>query len=175
MKELLAKGPLLISFYRGGWCPYCNLALKALEDSLPAIRAKGVTLVAISPELPNQSLTTQEKDELQFPVLSDVGNNLARKLGIVFLQPESVRPILKAYGGRSTGAKRRRQLRGSVSRVLSRRQQRHDPICVPRPGLYPPPGTIDCSGVDRRDAAAVTRRAQSKASATICHEAESRI
>ena len=57
-----------------------------------------MTLVAISPELPNQSLTTQEKNELQFPVLSDVGNNLARKLGILFQQPETVRPILKAYG-----------------------------------------------------------------------------
>ncbi len=96
MKELLAKGPLLISFYRGGWCPYCNLALKALQDSLSAIKARGVTLVAISPELPNQSLTMQEKNELQFPVLSDVGNNLARKLGIVFQQPDTLRPILEA-------------------------------------------------------------------------------
>jgi peroxiredoxin len=98
MKELLAKGPLLISFYRGGWCPYCNMALKALEDSLSAIKARGVTLVAISPELPNQSLTTREKNELQFPVLSDVGNNLARKLGILFQQPDTLRPILKAHG-----------------------------------------------------------------------------
>jgi peroxiredoxin len=98
LKELLANGPLLISFYRGGWCPYCNVALKALQDSLSAIKAKGVTLVAISPELPNQSLTTQEKSELQFPVLSDVGNNLARKLGIVFKQPDTVRPILDTYG-----------------------------------------------------------------------------
>jgi peroxiredoxin len=98
MKELLAKGPLLISFYRGGWCPYCNMALKALQDSLSAIKARGVTLVAISPELPNQSPTMQEKNELQFPVLSDVGNNLARKLGILFQQPVTVRPILKAYG-----------------------------------------------------------------------------
>ena len=98
LKELLAKGPLLISFYRGGWCPYCNLALKALRDSLSAIKAKGVTLVAISPELPNQSLTTQEKNDLQFPVLSDVGNNLARKLGILFPQPDTLRPVLKANG-----------------------------------------------------------------------------
>jgi peroxiredoxin len=98
MKELLAKGPLLISFYRGGWCPYCNMALKALQDSLSAIKAKDVTLVAISPELPDQSLTLQEKSELQFPVLSDVGNNLARKLEIVSQQPDTVRPILKAYG-----------------------------------------------------------------------------
>ena len=98
LEELLATGPLLISFYRGGWCPYCNMALKALQHSLSAIKAKGVTLVAISPELPDQSLTLQEKSELQFPVLSDVGNNLARKLGIVFQQPDTVRPILKAYG-----------------------------------------------------------------------------
>jgi peroxiredoxin len=98
MKELLAKGPLLISFYRGEWCPYCNMALKALQDSLPAIKARGVTLVAISPELPDQSLTMQEKHELQFPVLSDAGNNLARKLGIVFQQPDTLRPVMEAHG-----------------------------------------------------------------------------
>jgi peroxiredoxin len=98
LKELLAKGPLLISFYRGGWCPYCNLALNALQDSLSAIKAKGVTLVAISPELPDQSLTMQERNELQFPVLSDAENNLARKLGILFQQPDTLRPILEANG-----------------------------------------------------------------------------
>jgi peroxiredoxin len=98
MKELLAKGPLLISFYRGAWCPYCNLALKALQDSLSAIKAKGVTLVAISPELPDQSPTMQEKSAIQFPVLSDVGNNLARKLGLLFQQPDTLRPILNAHG-----------------------------------------------------------------------------
>jgi peroxiredoxin len=98
MKELLAKGPLLISFYRGEWCPYCNMALKALQDSLPAIKARGVTLVAISPELPDRSLTMQEKHELQFPVLSDAGNNLARKLGIVFQQPDTLRPVMEAHG-----------------------------------------------------------------------------
>jgi peroxiredoxin len=74
------------------------LALKALQDSLSAIKARGVTLVAISPELPDQSLTMQEKNELQFPILSDVGNNLARRLGIVFQQPDTLRPILEANG-----------------------------------------------------------------------------
>jgi peroxiredoxin len=98
LKDLIATGPLLITFYRGGWCPYCNMALKALQDSLSAIKAKGVTLVAISPELPDQSLTMQEKSGIQFPVLSDVGNNLARKLGILFQQPDMMRPILKAHG-----------------------------------------------------------------------------
>ena len=98
MKELLAKGPLLISFFRGETCPYCNLTLKALQDSLSAFKARGVTLVAISPQLPNYSLAMQEKNALQFPVLSDVGNNLARKLGILFQQPDTLRPILKAFG-----------------------------------------------------------------------------
>ena len=57
-----------------------------------------MTLVAISPQLPNYSLAMQEKNALQFPVLSDVGNNLARKLGILFQQPDTLRPILKAFG-----------------------------------------------------------------------------
>jgi peroxiredoxin len=98
LRELLATGPLLISFYRGGWCPYCNLALKALQDSLSAIKARGVTLVAISPELPDQSLTLQEKSELQFPILSDVGNKLAVKLGILFQQPDTLRLIMEGHG-----------------------------------------------------------------------------
>jgi peroxiredoxin len=56
--SLLAKGPLLISFYRGEWCPYCNLELRALQKVLPQFEAKGVTFVAISPELPDTSLST---------------------------------------------------------------------------------------------------------------------
>ena len=98
MKELLAKGALLISFFRGETCPYCNLTLKALQNSLSAFKARGVTLVAISPELPDRSLTMQEKHELQFPVLSDAGNNLAGKLGIVFQQPDTLRPVMEAHG-----------------------------------------------------------------------------
>ncbi|MCJ1320465.1 hypothetical protein MMC15_005804 [Xylographa vitiligo] len=96
--DLLAQGPLLISFYRGEWCPFCNLELRALQKNLDKFTAKGVTLVAISPELPNQSLSTTEKHELKFPVLSDVGNKLARQLGIVFAQPDSLRPVFKAFG-----------------------------------------------------------------------------
>ena len=96
--DLLAQGPLLISFYRGEWCPFCNLELRALQKNLDKFKAKGVTLVAISPELPNQSLSTTEKHSLKFPVLSDVGNKLARQLGIIFAQPDSLRPIFKAFG-----------------------------------------------------------------------------
>ncbi|KAI1412749.1 AhpC-TSA-domain-containing protein [Hypoxylon sp. FL1857] len=96
--ELLSKGPLLITFYRGEWCPFCNLALHALQTKLADFKAKGVTLVAISPELPDKSLSTAEKQKLEFPVLSDVGNKYARQLGIVFKQPDSLRPVFAKLG-----------------------------------------------------------------------------
>jgi peroxiredoxin len=96
--SLLSKGPLLITFYRGEWCPYCNLALRSLQSQLPAFQSKGVTLVAISPELPNTSLTTKEKHDLQFEVLSDVGNEYTKKLGLLFQQPDELRPIFEKIG-----------------------------------------------------------------------------
>ena len=96
--DLLAQGPLLINFYRGEWCPFCNLALASMQKHVDTFKAKGVTLVAISPELPNQSLTTTQKHDLQFPVLSDVGNKFARQLGIVFQQPDTLRPVFEHFG-----------------------------------------------------------------------------
>ncbi|KAK3615435.1 hypothetical protein LTR56_026589 [Elasticomyces elasticus] len=96
--DLLAKGPILVTFYRGGWCPFCNLALRDLQSNLDAFKAKGINLVAISPELPDQSLSTLEKNELGFSVLSDIGNVFARKLCIVWKQPETLRPHSKAFG-----------------------------------------------------------------------------
>lgn len=96
--ELRAKGLLLISFYRGNWCPYCNLELQALQARLDDITALGATLVAISPESPDQSLTTQEKFDLKFPVLTDTGNQVARQFGLVFTLDESLRPIYNNFG-----------------------------------------------------------------------------
>lgn len=96
--DLLAQGPILINFYRGEWCPYCNLVLHAMQKHFDEFKAKGVTLVAISPELPNQSLTTTEKHDLKFPVLSDVGNKFAKQLGILFVQDDSLRPIYQSFG-----------------------------------------------------------------------------
>jgi peroxiredoxin len=84
--DLLAKGPLLITFYRGEWCPYCNVAIAFLQKHLDDFTARGVTLVAISPEIPNDTLTRTEKEEIKFPVLTDLHNNYARELGIVFDQ-----------------------------------------------------------------------------------------
>ncbi|QUY45072.1 peroxiredoxin-like family protein [Acaryochloris marina] len=96
--ELRTQGLLLISFYRGNWCPYCNLELQALQAHLDKITAQGATLVAISPEVPDQSLTTQEKFDLKFPVLTDIGNKVARQFGLVFTLDESLRPIYESFG-----------------------------------------------------------------------------
>ena len=82
--QLLKSGPMVISFYRGGWCPYCHLELRALQKVLPEIKANNATLLAIFPELPNNSLTTQEQYELEFPVLSDLDNLVAKKFSLVF-------------------------------------------------------------------------------------------
>jgi peroxiredoxin len=84
LRDLLRMGPVVISFYRGGWCPYCNLELRALQNALPEIRQLGAELVAISPQLPDESLSTAEKNELTFPVLSDVGSATAKDFRIAF-------------------------------------------------------------------------------------------
>ncbi|KAK5118897.1 hypothetical protein LTR62_000108 [Meristemomyces frigidus] len=94
-KSLLAEGPILITFYRGDWCPFCNLALRDLQKHHAEFQAKGVTLVAISPQLPDGSLSMTEKHDLSFVVLSDVGNKFARQLGIVHKQPETLRPMFE--------------------------------------------------------------------------------
>ncbi|MBF2017277.1 MAG: AhpC/TSA family protein [Rivularia sp. T60_A2020_040] len=96
--QLLKSGLVVISFYRGGWCPYCNLELRALQQALPHIKAYGGTLVAISPQTPDNSLSTVEKNELTFAVLSDVGNQVARQFGLVFTIPEALRPIYQRFG-----------------------------------------------------------------------------
>ena len=94
----LEKGPLIITFYRGEWCPFCNLALGALQKHIDAIHARGAELVAISPELPNTSLTTVEKHTLRFPVLTDLNLEFARKLGIVWEQPENMGEVFEEIG-----------------------------------------------------------------------------
>ena len=98
IRDLLDRGSVVIAFYRGGWCPYCNLELKALQNALSAIQSTGATLVAISPETPDNSLTTQEKNELAFPVLSDENNQVARQFGLVFELSASLRPIYESFG-----------------------------------------------------------------------------
>ncbi len=96
--QLLEKGPLILNFYRGGWCPYCNLELKAYQEILPEIKGLGAQLVAISPNMPDKSLSTIEKNSLTFKVLSDVGNKVTRKFGLLFTLDDNLRPIYKQFG-----------------------------------------------------------------------------
>ncbi len=97
-QALLEQGPLVLSFYRGGWCPYCNLELKALAEALPEIEAVGAQLVAISPELPGHELETVESHKIDFDVLSDVRNRVARMFGLVFTLAEELRPVYAGFG-----------------------------------------------------------------------------
>ncbi|WP_394748444.1 peroxiredoxin-like family protein [Spongiimicrobium salis] len=88
---------LIISFYRGGWCPFCNMELKALQQQLPELQKLGAELIAISPEMPDHSLTTSEKNELSFTVLSDANNVYAKSLGLVFQLPEDLRTVYHSF------------------------------------------------------------------------------
>jgi len=98
LSALREKGPVVVTFYRGGWCPYCNLELHAYQEILPQIKAAGATLVAITPELPDASLSTSEKHGLEFEVLTDTNSDYARKIGIVFTLAEELRPIYESFG-----------------------------------------------------------------------------
>ncbi len=98
VQELLKSGPVVLSFYRGQWCPYCNLELRALQQIESEIKALGASLVAVSPQTPDNSLSTVEKNELTYEVLSDVGNKIARAYGLVFELPEHLRPIYTSFG-----------------------------------------------------------------------------
>jgi peroxiredoxin len=90
LHAVAAGRPTVLVFYRGGWCPYCNLTLRTYREALlPALSEQGIGLAAISPQAPDGSLSTQQKNELPFAVLSDPGNTLAGDLGILMLaRPE---------------------------------------------------------------------------------------
>ena len=100
LSSVLRRGPAVVVFYRGEWCPYCDLTLRAYQRILPQINALGASLIAISPQTPDNTLTTVEKKELTFSVLSDVGNVVSRKYGLVFVTPEAARhPGISAANG----------------------------------------------------------------------------
>lgn len=96
-KDLLTSKGLLICFQRGGWCPFCNIELRSLQNALPQLHEKGVTLVAITPDSIEDTLSRKEKMQLDFLVLSDPENELVRRLGCLIDQPEEMRPFLETY------------------------------------------------------------------------------
>lgn len=96
--DLVRQGPVVINFYRGGWCPYCNLEMRALQEKLPEIVDLGARLVAVSPELPDSAMSTAEKNAISFDVLSDVGNKVAAAFGLVFTLPPALQALYKTFG-----------------------------------------------------------------------------
>lgn len=98
LEQALKRGPVVISFFRSMWCPYCSLELQALQQALPAINAAGATLLAIAPQTPEQTRSTAQKFNLNFDVLSDVGNSVAATFGLVLSLPEMLRPIYTNFG-----------------------------------------------------------------------------
>ncbi|APY00115.1 peroxiredoxin-like family protein [Lacinutrix venerupis] len=88
LNKLLNKGPVVVTFYRGDWCPYCNLQLRALQAKLNQIHELGANLVAISPQVPDGSLTESEISKMEFIVLSDQNANVASKYGVAWEVPE---------------------------------------------------------------------------------------
>lgn len=96
--DLLAKGPLVVSFYRGVWCPYCNMELQALEQALPAIRERGASLVAISPQVRANSRKSVRQNQLTFPILSDTHNEVAAAFGLRFTLPDYLIELYKSFG-----------------------------------------------------------------------------
>lgn len=96
--ELLARGPLVVTFFRGTWCPYCAMTLDALEAALPAIRAAGGTLVAMTPETGGRALAMKRDHGLHYEVLADVDLAVAMQFGIVFRTPPLYRKVLARAG-----------------------------------------------------------------------------
>ena len=95
--SLLAKGPVVVVFYRGGWCPFCNLQLKAYQALLPRFAAASASLVAISPEKPDDTVSTAEKNGLGFPVLSDIGQRVGKAFGLVYAFTDEVRAVYDGF------------------------------------------------------------------------------
>ena len=97
LAERASAKPLIVTFYRGGWCPYCNLELRAFQKSVGEIEALGAALVAVSPETPDNTLSTAEKNDLSFSVLSDAKGRLADALGIRFELSPAIHALYQKF------------------------------------------------------------------------------
>jgi peroxiredoxin len=98
LAALLERGPVVLTFYRGGWCPFRNLQLRSYQGVIDAIRACGAELVGISQQTPDYSLSDVEQKALTFPVLSDAGNAVARQYGLVYRLSEPLQALQTAFG-----------------------------------------------------------------------------
>lgn len=97
-RKLISRGPLVTTFYRGVWCPYCNFDLQALEEVRPQIEAAGASLVAISPQTEVSSRKSQRDNKLNFPILSDPGAGVAAEFGLRFSLAGDMIDVFKMFG-----------------------------------------------------------------------------
>jgi peroxiredoxin len=93
LAQRLKSGPVVLTFYRGAWCPYCNVTLRALQVALPRFRAHGASVIAISPQTPDRSLTLAEKHALEFDVLSDLEQSVIRDYRVQFTVPADMKDL----------------------------------------------------------------------------------
>jgi peroxiredoxin len=98
LSAINAKGPVVLTFYRYGSCPFCNLQLRAYQQVLPQIRDLGAELVAISAQKPELAADDIQKKELTFPVLTDKENRVAGQYGVVFTLSEEFRKLQTGFG-----------------------------------------------------------------------------
>ncbi|WP_221031221.1 peroxiredoxin-like family protein [Actomonas aquatica] len=98
LKDLLRHGPVVLVFYRGGWCGFCETYLRGLQRALPEIRAAGAELVAISPQLPDPALAFETREDLAFPLLCDLGLKVSTRFGLTYPLPGRVRQVYRQFG-----------------------------------------------------------------------------
>ncbi|MEL6616132.1 MAG: peroxiredoxin-like family protein [Bacteroidota bacterium] len=98
LSDLTARGPVVLTFYRGAWCPYCNTQLRDYQSRLDEIERRGAALVAISPQVPDSSAVMESENALGFPVLSDVGGTVSDAYGLLFRVDSERREVYRAQG-----------------------------------------------------------------------------
>ncbi len=97
LDDRLSEGPVVLSFYRGAWCPICNTELAALQEALPDIRARGARLIAVSPQAPDRSQELVQRLGLAYDVLSDLDQSVIRDYRLQFTLDEDLRPIYRGF------------------------------------------------------------------------------
>ncbi|QDS99606.1 peroxiredoxin-like family protein [Adhaeretor mobilis] len=95
LSELWQEGPIVLMWYRGGWCPYCNIQLRAMQQSMDKLEHAGARLVVLTPELPEKAKETAEANDLDIVALHDKDNTVAQKYGLVFKLPEAIIPAYR--------------------------------------------------------------------------------
>lgn len=98
LSSLYAQGPVVVVFYRGGWCPYCTKSLAGWDEQLSAIKASGARFVAITPEKPSAVAQTAQKNELEMMILSDAKSEAGKAFGVMFDMPVDMQEKYKGYG-----------------------------------------------------------------------------